>query len=344
MLGLVATVGKSLVRACRWCEESARRNRLFTTAQTPRPILGDGWRAPAPRIALGYAVGASGTVRRLRVSRRTPQWNPISSAGKRESHGAPDPTQESALEVAAPPAPAAGETATGEAVTAKLPAADAANGQPTTTELEPSLTPSAREQCPICGAAVAPDQRYCVECGQRLAQARPPLMSEGLQRTAIAPTRPPRKPRFQTSPSGALIGGIATLLIAMGIGVYVGSLTKRSSLTPVARQIVTVPNTGATGAGTTAQSQSLTNGQAKAARPGATSGAAAANAASSKPTQTASKPPNPTVHLGQKGSGPGYQHHKFTGHFFGAENEEDAGQEGEEESSSTAKGGKGGKK
>ena len=186
---------------------------------------------------------------------------------------------------------------------------------------------------------MAPDQRYCVECGQRLAHARPPFLSDPAKTAQATGSPPPRKPRFQVSPNVALIAGVATLLLALGLGIYIGSLAKGSSAP--ARQVVAVPSTGPTGTGSTgATAETGTTGGAtgKSSKPTGSSSSPAAKASSTKPTAAASKPPNPTVQVGQKGSGPGYQHHEFTGHFFGGENEEDAGEEGEEEGS------KGGKK
>ncbi len=181
---------------------------------------------------------------------------------------------------------------------------------------------------------MAPDQRYCVECGQRLAHARPPFMNDPSQSAPASGSPSPPKKRFQMSPNVALIAGVATLLIALGIGVYIGSLTKGP--TQPQREVLTTPTGGATGTsgtGTTAET-GATGTTGKATKP--TSSTSPSAKASSKPTAAAAKPANPTVQVGQKGSGQGYQHHEFTGHFFGGENEEDAG----EEEAETGKGGK----
>ncbi len=246
--------------------------------------------------------------------------------------------------------------ATDEAATARLPALDATAAQPPSGSPGAALpgapkppgpavqtpalaAPTARTQCPSCNAPVAPDQRYCVECGQRLAHARPPFMNDPTTSAPASGSPPPRKSRFQMSPSAALIAGVATLLIALGIGVYIGSLTKGA--TP-ARQVVLSPSagaTGTTGTGTTAATGTTASAGTTAKAGAASTAAAGSSKTPAKPTAAASKPANPTVQVGQKGSGQGYQHHEFTGHFFGGESEEDAGEEGEESSSS-----KGGKK
>ena len=44
------------------------------------------------------------------------------------------------------------------------------------TAAHSSLVPTTGEQCPACGALMAGDQRYCLECGQRRGEPRLPFM------------------------------------------------------------------------------------------------------------------------------------------------------------------------
>jgi hypothetical protein len=208
------------------------------------------------------------------------------------------------------------------------------------TPLTPSLASSGREQCPVCTSPVAPDQRYCVECGQRLAPARPTLTGDPAQGGAGGSAPPPRKSRFGWGPNTTLIAGIATLLLALGVGVLIGHYSA-SGLSPKrAATPIVVSGLGGTGAvGTTAEAATGPTGSAATGSKSSGASAPSAHAASTKPSAAASKPANPTVQVGQKGHGQGYQHGEFTGHFFGNENEENAGEEGEEEES-----GSGGKK
>jgi len=215
--------------------------------------------------------------------------------------------------------------------------------------------PGMREQCPVCGAPTAPDQRYCVECGQRLALARPLFMREDARHASAASESPSssRQSRWRMTPSSTLIAGIGTLLLAMGVGVLIGHLGQSSSPSHTATPILTVPSTGAaststaTTPGQTSTSASSATGSSSAAKASTTK---AATPTTTAPTKAAVKPANPTVTVGQKGSGKGYQHGHFTGHFFGGESEEEANEEPEESSkSSGSKGsntssGKGGKK
>ena len=80
------------------------------------------------------------------------------------------------------------------------------------------MVASIRERCSACGAALAPDQRYCVECGQRRGPARVPLMDEPARRSreALAAGHVPRRPGMAVN--STLIAIIATLVLAMGVG------------------------------------------------------------------------------------------------------------------------------
>ncbi len=244
--------------------------------------------------------------------------------------------------------------------TAILTAADAAGAhtpepntpeQPTTPELQAPLTQTAGDRCRVCSAPLTPDQRYCVECGQRLPPARPLLMGQSLEPASAIAGAPPRQ-RFGLTPNSTLIAGIFTLLLAMAVGILIGrsgqsnSNPKRSATTP----IITLPSTtGTTASGTSA---SATNPSSSSTPATATKGAKSttspatgegSKAPPSKPGQAASHPATPPVKVGQKGSGKGYQHGKFTGHFFGGESEEEAS-EAAGSSSKSGKSVKAGKK
>jgi hypothetical protein len=85
------------------------------------------------------------------------------------------------------------------------------------------------DACPNCGSILAPDQRYCLACGQRRGDPRLPFMDavvfmdavkrpQASEATAAAP--PPRRP--QLSPNTSLVAGVATLILAIGVGVMIG--------------------------------------------------------------------------------------------------------------------------
>lgn len=179
--------------------------------------------------------------------------------------------------------------------------------------------PSSREQCAACGAALAPDQRYCVECGQRCGGGRPPF-TEGARRAGAMPAGPllPRRPLMSINTT--LIAGVGTLLLAMGIGILIGRSGQGSGSKSAAPavQLVTVPGAG------TASAAGGTSSSAEPALPGASTSTTSTSASKSSGAKSTSKstskktpPPPKTVTVGSKGKGPGYQKGKFTGNFFG---------------------------
>jgi hypothetical protein len=181
-------------------------------------------------------------------------------------------------------------------------------------QMHPTLINPGREQCSSCGAALASDQRYCVECGQRRGPARVPLTGEAAQRRD-AVSAPPRRAGVNST----LVAVIGTLLLAMGVGVLIGrSGNSAGGKTPPA-QVVTI--TGASGtapsAGEATTSQAAAAGASKAAK----SGGASTTVHAKSVTKTATKPHPKAVKVGSPGKGAGYQHGHFTGNFFGPEAE-----------------------
>ena len=99
------------------------------------------------------------------------------------------------------------------------------------------------EQCASCGAPMAADQRYCLECGERRrdgqrlpagparrARRRPP------PRRACRRRAPPPTERGPRSSTLSLIAGVGVLLLAMGVGVLIGRSggSARQSAAPAA--------------------------------------------------------------------------------------------------------------
>jgi len=197
------------------------------------------------------------------------------------------------------------------------------NGNPGTAAEIASPTqmaPGSDERCAECGAPMASDQRYCVECGERRGERRFPVTLESSAATSSSAATPPRESRrSRMSPSATLIAGVGTLLLAMGVGVLIGrSGNSSSGHGGSGVQVVTVGSA----AGTTAPGSTGTAGTAAAAAAAAakSSNAKAASGGKSaiKPPPKSSLPP-PTVKVGSKGSGKGYKNGKFTGEFFGSE-------------------------
>ena len=198
------------------------------------------------------------------------------------------------------------------------------------------------DHCVNCGAPLASDQRYCVNCGERRGKPRfalapaPEAAAEEVTTTTRSASTP-RRPR--TSVGFNLIAGVATLLLAMGVGVLIGHNSSASNSTKAAATPAITINGGggaASGtAGTAAAAGAAGAGAAHAARTanakhhGSAKSAATkappkvviqkAAAAASKVTGGSAKTAAPTATQGSScASGTaGCQNGKLTGSFFG---------------------------
>jgi hypothetical protein len=182
------------------------------------------------------------------------------------------------------------------------------------------------DRCSNCGSPLASDQHYCVECGQRRGK---PRFSVAGGAPAAAPRSPKRRRiRRPAGGSGAtLVAGIATLLLAMGVGVEIGRSGNTQTTTRAAAptQVITV---GGGGSGTaTATTASTTSGKSskstktRKAKKVTKVVVQKTNNAASKAlgTSAANLVQNPTVTSGQSCTGgAGCQNGHFTGNFFGS--------------------------
>jgi hypothetical protein len=84
----------------------------------------------------------------------------------------------------------------------------------------PNLGPDG-EPCASCGMPLAADQRYCLECGRRRGGAPPPF-----QAVSGEPPPPPAPPDpwYMRGRVPAGLAAAAVLLLALGLGVLIGSL------------------------------------------------------------------------------------------------------------------------
>jgi hypothetical protein len=132
-------------------------------------------------------------------------------------------------------------------------------GQPPTAEQLPAeRLGQAGDGCPACGAPLASDQRYCLECGHRRAASRVPYAQllngrdadEVLPPVEVAAAPPPEPPRHSPQLLAGAAGGAAALLL--GLGMLVGFLFGGGGdeplqvAQPVAQKppIVNITNTG----------------------------------------------------------------------------------------------------
>jgi hypothetical protein len=238
----------------------------------------------------------------------------------------PEPAAATSLE-AVPPAPSAAAGAPPPAPHTHSPA-PAVHAAPA----------SGGERCSSCGAAVAADQRYCLECGQRRGEPRLPFMdassmmetaAQRRQPPAAAPT-PPRKKGGRVSANTALIAGVGTLLLALGIGVLIGrSGEHNNTQAAAAPQIIKVGGGGgeveassSSAGGKTAASKGKSGGggkaQAKAASKTGSSGQSVAAEEVLKPSANAKPLPPPETKVGGtcKEGTAGCEGGKFSGNFF----------------------------
>jgi hypothetical protein len=196
------------------------------------------------------------------------------------------------------------------------------------------------DQCANCGAQLAADQRYCLQCGQRRGDPRLPFMDavvlmDAVQRPRQAPPPPPKKKRSGISPNAALITGIGVLLLALGIGVLIGrSGNNTTASAPQTPQVITVNGGGGGGGTSTGSSEgssaskgATTTGGSKGKAPKSKQEKAKALAESEKhpASEEVLKPASgiklapPKVKPGGKceSGSAGCKGGKFTGEFFG---------------------------
>jgi hypothetical protein len=213
------------------------------------------------------------------------------------------------------------------------------------------LVGSLGERCANCGAPLASDQRYCVQCGERRGTSRfsTATMSAPAATTPSRTAGPPPERHRSWSSGTTLIAGIATLLLALGVGVLIGKAGNNSTPKAQAPEVITVNGGGSSATGAGATSAGATGAVAGGASAGSTHHSASkpahttpkteatkakAAAKSSKPTTSAVKKAshaassvlgggasqqNNTVTTGSscKAGSAGCQNGHFTGGFFG---------------------------
>jgi hypothetical protein len=181
------------------------------------------------------------------------------------------------------------------------------------TAIQPALATAAGDQCTTCGSPLAPDQRYCVNCGQRRGQARLPVLQTATATTPVARAALPRAARMSVNTT--LIAGIGTLLLAMGVGVLIGRSSQKAAPTRAAAPVQVVTVAGAGGAAPTASAKATPSKSHASSK--AVKAPSAKQVAKSIKGTTVKLPPHTVVKVGSPGHGPGYQNGKFTGNFFG---------------------------
>jgi hypothetical protein len=119
------------------------------------------------------------------------------------------------------------------------------------------------ESCPNCGAQMAADQRYCLNCGHRRGEPRLPFMDAVVFMESIsapggaggaAPPPPPAKADGDNrwNANAALIAGVATLVLAIGVGFLIGRSGHDNATQAAAPQVIKVEGGGGGGGEETA--------------------------------------------------------------------------------------------
>jgi hypothetical protein len=150
----------------------------------------------------------------------------------------------------------------------------------TVLSTEPSTDPLSREgtgagegsasaRCTACDAPIASDQRYCLQCGERLAPISGFLLGRGGEATREQPPEgtpltPPGlapPPSQATAPRSNVLGvlaGVGVLLLAMGVGVLIGRAG--NSRTPAKPEVITqLAPASSTGAGAATAAATFTS-------------------------------------------------------------------------------------
>jgi hypothetical protein len=181
------------------------------------------------------------------------------------------------------------------------------------------------DRCPSCDAPLATDQRYCVSCGERRGKAR--FSADELAPAAVpeTPSVQPARPHRSRAALGAnYAAGVATLLIAVGVGVLIGHNQSADASRTSSPSIHVTLNGGAyagtAAAATTASTTSTPTKQPKTVivHVSAKVAKAAQQAAAKVLGSGGNLDHNVTQQQGGAcNGGAGCQNGKFTGNFFG---------------------------
>jgi hypothetical protein len=108
------------------------------------------------------------------------------------------------------------------------------------TDINRPLLGEPNAPCRTCGSPLAADQRYCLQCGARRAEARLPFLDilarqvpQSVAQAAAAASGPATPPQgnwlSRMSTNAAAVAGVACLLLALGVGVLIGGLGQNDS-------------------------------------------------------------------------------------------------------------------
>jgi hypothetical protein len=160
------------------------------------------------------------------------------------------------------------------------------------------------EPCASCGAPLAADQRYCLQCGARRSEARIAFRDIlGAQSPPPGYAPPPRAADEGPQRAGlAFLAGLLCLLVALGIGVLIGhSGDDGKTATAPPPQVITVG--GSAPAATTSTRATTPDGGSSSGTAGKQDDSGSTGAKSTK----SSKSTNKSVQDLDKSSGSDYE-------------------------------------
>jgi hypothetical protein len=117
------------------------------------------------------------------------------------------------------------------------------------TDINRPLLGEPNAPCRTCGSPLAADQRYCLQCGARRAEARLPFLDILAQQVprgagpaaATGPAAPPPGSWLgRMSTNTTAVAGVACLLLALGVGVLIGGLGQHDSVAGATPQVISV--------------------------------------------------------------------------------------------------------
>jgi hypothetical protein len=117
------------------------------------------------------------------------------------------------------------------------------------TDINRALLGEPNAPCRTCGAPLAADQRYCLQCGARRAEARLPFLDILARQAPAAAPAGVRTVGSRRGPVGvvqrfgtnaAAVAGVACLLLALGVGVLIGGIGKGNPAAGSTPQVISV--------------------------------------------------------------------------------------------------------
>jgi hypothetical protein len=166
------------------------------------------------------------------------------------------------------------------------------------------------EPCQACGAPLAGDQRYCLQCGTRRTEARLPFREilageAAAPPTAVVPSSAPAggDPGQPMRAGLTFLAGLGCLLLALGVGVLIGRSGDRTTTVTGAApapQVISVGGAAAAPGTTSAPGATSTT-------PGTTTAPSSSSGSSSSKGAGSSKAKNKSLKALDNSSGSDYE-------------------------------------